>query len=118
MISYKFNLHEHIRCSERAETLFVAFHGDVERPGTLPFPSTSISSKVLASGPEGRGLETWFHVRSAEYTGLMHIKSNKGLAFSHWCGLEVWKGKCWLRCRPSHLTTAQIYKLRPNIAIV
>ncbi|GBO24807.1 hypothetical protein AVEN_180117-1 [Araneus ventricosus] len=35
-----------------------------------------------------------------------------------WCGVEVWRGGCQLRCRPRHLTEVQNYEVRPKIALV
>ncbi|GBN29129.1 hypothetical protein AVEN_55450-1 [Araneus ventricosus] len=41
----------------------------------------------------------------------------KGQTSSHWCRAEVWRGEaCRFLCRPRHLTTAQNYEIRPNIA--
>ncbi|GBN87709.1 hypothetical protein AVEN_131809-1 [Araneus ventricosus] len=41
-----------------------------------------------------------------------------GQTSSRWCGVEVWRGGCQLRCRPRHLTAVQNYEVRPKIALV
>ncbi|GBN64508.1 hypothetical protein AVEN_114426-1 [Araneus ventricosus] len=41
-----------------------------------------------------------------------------GQTSSRWCGVEVWRGGCQLRCRPRHLTEVQNYEVRPKIALV
>ncbi|GBL82389.1 Polycomb protein SCMH1 [Araneus ventricosus] len=42
------------------------------------------------------------------YLGLVHASSDVlGQTFSRWCGEEVWRGRCQLRCRPRHPTAVQ-----------
>ncbi|GBM28137.1 hypothetical protein AVEN_224194-1 [Araneus ventricosus] len=41
-----------------------------------------------------------------------------GQTSSRWCGVEVRRGGCQLRCRPRHLTEVQNYEVRPKIALV
>ncbi|GBN33343.1 hypothetical protein AVEN_51385-1, partial [Araneus ventricosus] len=50
---------------------------------------------------EGSRFETRFHLRSSVYIGLVHVKSDiVGQIPSRCFSVEVWRGKCQLRCRP------------------
>ncbi|GBL89972.1 hypothetical protein AVEN_178383-1 [Araneus ventricosus] len=56
--------------------------------------------KVTTSGPGGFRDKTRFHQRSAVYVGLLSVKSDfEGQTSSCWCGAEVWRRYCRLRCR-------------------
>ncbi|GBN31100.1 hypothetical protein AVEN_48529-1 [Araneus ventricosus] len=48
------------------------------------------SGKVSTSGPEGRGIETRFHRRSAMYVVCCTLIS--GQTYSRWCGAEFGEG--------------------------
>ncbi|GBO36307.1 hypothetical protein AVEN_167960-1 [Araneus ventricosus] len=37
---------------------------------------------------------------------------------SRWIGAQVWRGRCQFRCHPRHVTAAQNYEVRPDVALV
>ncbi|GBL97085.1 hypothetical protein AVEN_254125-1 [Araneus ventricosus] len=69
---------------------------------------------VSASETDGTRFETRFHWRSP--VSLVHVKSDVGQTSLLWCGAEVWRGRCELRCRPRNLTAIQNYEVLPKIA--
>ncbi|GBO32457.1 hypothetical protein AVEN_274027-1 [Araneus ventricosus] len=76
------------------------------------------SGKVSALGPEGSRFETRFHRRSAVYGACCTLHH------TYWPNVLplLWRGilerACQLRCCPRHLSVAQNYEVRPNIAPV
>ncbi|GBM82009.1 hypothetical protein AVEN_51854-1 [Araneus ventricosus] len=74
------------------------------------------SGKVLALGPEGSKIDS---TEDPSYIGIIHVKSYVGgQTSSRWCGSEVRRGVCQLKCRPRHLTQFQNYEVHPKIAFV
>ncbi|GBL83396.1 hypothetical protein AVEN_110700-1 [Araneus ventricosus] len=77
------------------------------------------SVKVSASGTGGFQVRNPIPLKIRRVWGLLYVKSYVGeQTSSRWCGAEVWRRGCQLRCRPRHLTEVQNYEVRPKIALV
>ncbi|GBM58150.1 hypothetical protein AVEN_213035-1 [Araneus ventricosus] len=79
----------------------------VKGRGGLEVRSQPLSRKAPGSKPD--------LLKIPAHVGLLHAKLYVvGQTSSRWCGAEVWKGGCQLRCRPRHLTVVKIAKFVPN----
>ena len=74
--------------------------------------------RVSSTRPEGSEFESRFHGRTVVCAGWCTLNLVVGQMYSRWCGVDVLRGGCQLRCRPRHLTGVQNDDVRPKIAIV